>query len=535
MMRIAVAQLDPVLGDFPGNVERILAAAQAAQAQGAQLLITPELALCGNPPLDYLRRLDFLQASENALADLTARAAQQLPGLRILVGHPEKSTAGLYNAASLLQSGKMQRVARKTRLNTASGYDESRYFSAGLPAQPFIMDGLRCVVSVGEEAIDPSQVDLQLVLNAAPFVMDQAAPPLSAGARIVCNLAGAQDEWAFSGASLAHDAHGQMALRLPEFGEALGFIDLTQEPLQPPGEFPYLRLSSTQKSPVLDADAALYQALVAGLAGYVRKNNFPGVLLGLSGGMDSALVLCIAVDALGAERVQTVMMPSPYTAQMSLDDARAMARHFGCRYDEIPIVPAMQTFKDMLDPLLSGLPLGLTEENLQSRFRGNLLMALSNQSGKLVLTTGNKSETAVGYCTLYGDTAGGFAVLKDVYKTRVYQLGRYRNSLPGGAPIPENILTRAPSAELRPDQTDQDSLPDYAVLDAIAYAYLEKGRSARQIIADGQPQEAVRRIVQLLRGAQYKRAQGPLGLRLSAQSFGSDWHYPLTQRYAEAF
>lgn len=535
MVRIAVAQLDPVLGDFSGNVERILAAAQAAQAQAARVLLTPELALCGCPPQDYLLRADFLQASARALDELAARAAALVPGLTLIVGHPETVAGGLCNAASLVAGGQATVVARKTALTTHAGYDERHYFQPGAALPPVAIDGLRCAVSVGEPA-EAADCDLQLLLAATPFQADllptapAAAPPRQA--RIVCNLVGCQDEWAFAGASTANDAAGRVAMRLPEFAEALGVVEIEVKRERGADG---VQLSSEQQTAPLSADAALYRALVAGVAGYVKKNRFPGVLIGLSGGMDSALVLCIAVDALGAERVQTVMMPSPYTAQMSLDDARAMARHFGCRYDEIPIAPAMQTFKDMLDPLLAGLPPGLTEENLQSRFRANILMALSNQSGKLVLTTGNKSETAVGYCTLYGDTAGGFATLKDVYKTRVYRLGHYRNSLPGGPAIPQNILTRAPSAELSPGQTDQDSLPDYAVLDAIAHAYIEEGRTAREIIASGQPEAAVRRVVQLLRGSEYKRRQGPPGLRLSARSFGSDWHYPVTQRYVEDF
>ena len=527
MLRIAVAQLDPILGDFSGNVERILLAAQEARAQGASVLLTPELALCGNPPLDYLLRSDFLQASRRALRELAAQAAERVPGLTLLVGHPEMAGGRLYNAASQLLAGEATVVARKLRLTTHAGYDERHYFTSGEPMPPVILDGLRCAIAVGETA-EPVDCDLLLQLSALPFTADQTPAPMPRQARVVCQLVGCQDEWAFAGASTANDADGRLVMRLPEFSEALGVVDVE---LSAAG----VRLQSAQQVPPLSADAALYSALVAGVAGYVRKNKFPGVLLGLSGGMDSALVLCIAVDALGAERVQTVMMPSPYTAQMSLDDARAMARHFGCRYDEIPIAPAMQTFTGMLDPLLAGRPMGLTHENLQSRIRANLLMALSNQSGALVLTTGNKSETAVGYCTLYGDTAGGFAALKDVYKTRVYRLGHYRNSLPGGAPIPSNILTRAPSAELSPGQTDQDSLPDYAVLDAIAHAYIEAGQSAREIIASGQPEAAVKRVVSLLRGSEYKRRQGPPGLRLSARSFGSDWCYPVTQRYTEDF
>jgi len=269
----------------------------------------------------------------------------------------------------------------------------------------------------------------------------------------------------------------------------------------------------------------LWHALVLGVRDYIGKNGFPGVLLGLSGGIDSALTLAVAVDALGAENVRAVMMPSPYTAQMSLDDSRAMIAALGVRYDEIPIAPAMQTYDALLAPMFTGLPADTTEENIQARIRGNILMALSNKTGALVLTTGNKSEMAVGYCTLYGDMAGGFAVIKDVYKTLVYQLSRYRNTL--SAVIPENIIVRPPSAELKPDQTDQDSLPPYDILDAIVRAYMEEDRSPREIIAAGLPEGAVRRVVRLLRISEHKRRQAPVGIRITPRGFGKDWRYPI--------
>ncbi|HEX9195883.1 MAG TPA: NAD+ synthase, partial [Azonexus sp.] len=274
-----------------------------------------------------------------------------------------------------------------------------------------------------------------------------------------------------------------------------------------------------------------------GVHDYIGKSGFPGVIIGLSGGIDSALTLCVAVDALGADKVRAVMMPSPYTAQMSLDDSRAMIAALGVRYDEIPIAPAMETYRTMLDPLFAGMAADTTEENIQARIRGNILMALSNKTGALVLTTGNKSEMAVGYCTLYGDMAGGFAVIKDVYKTLVYRLARYRNTLCAGGEqvIPENIIVRPPSAELKPDQTDQDSLPAYEVLDAIVHAYMEEDRSPREIVAAGLPEEDVRRVVRLLRLAEYKRRQSPVGIRITPRGFGKDWRYPITNRYRDEF
>ena len=311
-------------------------------------------------------------------------------------------------------------------------------------------------------------------------------------------------------------------MRLPQFAEALGIVDYDAG-----------RLRSDDLAGELSVEAEAYQALVLGVRDYIGKSGFKGVIIGLSGGIDSALTLAVAVDALGAEKVRAVMMPSPYTAQMSLDDSREMIRTLGVRYDEIAIAPAMTTYAAMLDPLFAGLPADTTEENIQARIRGNILMALSNKTGALVLTTGNKSEMAVGYCTLYGDMAGGFAVIKDVYKTLVYRLSRYRNTL--SPVIPENIIVRPPSAELKPDQTDQDSLPPYEILDAIVRSYMEEDRSPREIIAAGLPEEAVRRVVRLLRIAEYKRRQAPVGIRITPRGFGKDWRYPITNRYQDEF
>ena len=339
------------------------------------------------------------------------------------------------------------------------------------------------------------------------------------------NLVGGQDELVFDGASFALDAQKKCCMRLPSFEEALGIVD-----------FDAGSLHSEQLAEELSIEAEAYQALVLGVRDYIGKTGFKGAIIGLSGGIDSALTLCVAVDALGADKVRAVMMPSPYTAQMSLDDSREMIRVLGVRYDEIAIAPAMAVYGEMLDPLFVGLPADTTEENIQARIRGNILMAISNKTGSLVLTTGNKSEMAVGYCTLYGDMAGGFAVIKDVYKTLVYRLSRYRNTLCQGDPvIPENIIVRPPSAELKPDQTDQDSLPPYEVLDAIVRAYMEEDRSPREIIAAGLPEDAVRRVVRLLRIAEYKRRQAPIGIRITARGFGKDWRYPITNRYPDEF
>jgi len=538
MLRVAVAQFNATVGDLTGNVERIVECAAQAKARGAQVLLTPELALCGYPPEDLLLRPDFYRACSRALDDLASR----VDGITVIVGYPEEHEGRCYNAAAVIENGRNQAVYRKIRLPNYEVFDEKRYFEAGTDACVVTIAGVRCGINIcadvweagAAELAHAAGAELLLVLNASPCHLEKqqeraqvvgervAATGIAA---IYCNLVGGQDELVFDGASFALDAQGACRMRLPAFAEALGIVDYDHGSLQ-----------SEQLAEELSVEAEAYQALVLGVRDYIGKSGFKGALIGLSGGIDSALTLCVAVDALGADKVHAVMMPSPYTAQMSLDDSREMIRQLGCTYDEIAIAPAMATYESMLAPLFAGLPADTTEENIQARIRGNILMALSNKSGKLVLTTGNKSEMAVGYCTLYGDMAGGFAVIKDVYKTLVYRLARYRNTLCAGAPvIPENIIVRPPSAELRPDQKDQDSLPEYEVLDAIVRAYMEEDRSPREIIAAGLPEADVRRVVRLLRIAEYKRRQSPVGIRITPRGFGKDWRYPITNRYQDEF
>jgi NAD+ synthetase len=538
MLRIAVAQFNATVGDLTGNVERIIECAAQAKARGAQVLLTPELALCGYPAEDLLLRPDFYRACSRALDDLAAR----VDGIAVIVGHPEEYEGRCYNAATVIENGQKKAVYRKIRLPNYEVFDEKRYFEAGTAACVVTLGGVPCGINIcadiweagAAELAQAAGAELLLVLNASPCHLEKqqeraqvlgervAATGMAA---IYCNLVGGQDELVFDGASFALDAQGTCRMRLPAFAAALGIVDYDQGYLQ-----------SEQMAEELSVEAEAYQALVLGVHDYIGKSGFKGALIGLSGGIDSALTLCIAVDALGADKVHAVMMPSPYTAQMSLDDSREMIRQLGCSYDEIAIAPAMATYEAMLAPLFAGLPADTTEENIQARIRGNILMALSNKTGKLVLTTGNKSEMAVGYCTLYGDMAGGFAVIKDVYKTLVYRLSRYRNTLCQGAPvIPENIIVRPPSAELKPDQTDQDSLPPYEVLDAIVSAYMEEDRSPREIIAAGLPEADVRRVVRLLRLAEYKRRQSPVGIRITPRGFGKDWRYPITNRYQDEF
>ena len=542
MLRIAVAQFNATVGDLTGNVERILARAVEAKARGAHLLLTPELALCGYPPEDLLLRPDFYRASRRALEDLAVRAAAQAPGLTLVVGHPEEHEGCCYNAATVIENGGLQATYRKNRLPNYDVFDEKRYFTPGSEALVIEVAGVRCGINIcadiweagAAERAAAAGAELLLVLNASPLHLEKHRQRvqvlrerlLATGmAAVYCNLVGGQDELVFDGASFALDARGECRMRLAQFDEALGLVDYVD------GSMPLQEVA-----PELTAEAEAYRALVVGVRDYIGKSGFKGAIIGLSGGIDSALTLCVAVDALGAEKVHAVMMPSPYTAQMSLDDSREMIRQLGCTYHEIAIEPAMRVYGEMLDPLFAGMAADTTEENIQARIRGNLLMALSNKTGKLVLTTGNKSEMAVGYCTLYGDMAGGFAVIKDVYKTLVYRLARYRNTLCSGAPvIPENIIVRPPSAELKPDQKDQDSLPEYEVLDAIVRAYMEEDRSPREIIAAGLPEADVRKVVRLLRIAEYKRRQAPVGIRITPRGFGKDWRYPITNRYADEY
>jgi NAD+ synthetase len=496
-LKVAVAQIDCTVGDLAGNAARILAAADEAHALGADLLLTPELALAGYPPEDLLLRPDFHRACACELSALAAR----LP-LPAIVGHPEMRGTLRYNAASLLRDGRIEVTYHKQRLPNSEVFDEERYFAAGSAPCVFTLGETTIGLAICEDIWLPGTVEatraagaeLLLALNASPFHMNKAATRQAvlreriAGTSmpaIYCNLVGGQDELVFDGDSFALDAQGRLTHQLPAFEEALAIVEYAEGHLLP----------GTLAAP-LSVEASVYAALCLGVADYIGKNGFPGAIVGLSGGIDSALTLAVAVDALGAERVRAVMMPSPYTAQMSLDDAREMARRLGVQYDEIPIAAAMEQFANMLAPVFA--PLGpkpawdTTEENIQARIRGLLLMAISNRTGRILLTTGNKSEMAVGYATLYGDMAGGFAVLKDVFKTFVYRLAHYRNTL--SDVIPQNILTRAPSAELKANQTDQDSLPPYEVLDAIIEAYMERDLSPREIIAQGMPEADVRRV-----------------------------------------
>jgi NAD+ synthase (glutamine-hydrolysing) len=524
---IALAQLNLWVGDIDGNVDKILESAHTALAQGASLLATPELALIGYPPDDLLLRTGM----PDAIAEGLQRLKTLLPsGITVIVGYPEYAQDGLYNAATVLRDGQQIAHYRKQQLPNYGVFDERRHFKAGSQPCVFAWQGKQVGLTICEDAwfahptlqAKAAGAELLININASPYEQDKAAQRLHVLQQRVeevglplfyVNCVGGQDEVVFDGGSLALDADGEVTFRAPQCVEEV-FV-----------------LPAAGIAPEMPSIAVLYDALVLATRDYVQRNGFPGVLLGLSGGIDSALVAAIAVDALGADKVWCVSMPSRYTLEMSNDDARIQCERTGCRYEVLPIEAPFSAFNETLADLFAGKKVDLTEENLQSRCRGVLLMALSNKFGHMVLTTGNKSEMAVGYATLYGDMCGGFAPLKDVYKTTVFDLCRYRNSM--GEVIPVRVIERPPSAELRPDQKDSDSLPPYEVLDAILQQYIEGHRSIEEIIALGFAESTVRRVAALVRRAEYKRRQAPPGPKVTARAFGRERRYPITAVYGD--
>ena len=553
-LQIRVAQLNFVVGDMPGNARKIIDAATSAYAQGARLLITPELSICGYAAEDLLLRPAFIDACDDALKTV-ARELAGLKGLHVVVGHPEgggvrtRSVAVTrrHNRASVLCEGQVVCAYDKRELPNYQVFDERRYFTPGNGVGVFEVEGVRVGLLICEDAWfdEPARLardagaQVLAVLNASPFhagkgpereqrmrerVADCGLP------LVYAHLVGGQDEVIFEGRSFALNAQGDTVARAEGFREA----DLA---VQASAGQQGVDLSAAPEAlvPMASADAELWDALVLGVRDYLGKNGFKGAILGLSGGIDSALVLAIAVDAIGADKIHAVMMPSPYTADISWIDSRDMVKRLNVRYDEISIAPLFDGFKQALSAQFEGLKEDTTEENIQARIRGTLLMALSNKTGAMVLTTGNKSEMATGYCTLYGDMAGGFAVIKDVVKTRVFDLARWRNLHDpygtGSQPIPERIIIRPPSAELRPDQKDQDSLPAYEVLDAIIQRYMENDEGVEALIADGFEREDVEKVTRLIKLNEYKRRQSPVGIRVTHRSFGKDWRYPMTNKF----
>ncbi|MHB1870938.1 MAG: NAD+ synthase [Steroidobacteraceae bacterium] len=535
-LRIALAQLDLLVGDVQGNLTQVVNVARRAQQEHrADLTLFPELALSGYPPEDLLFHRGFRAQIDQALEQL----CREVPAGQLIVGFPEYGESGIANAAAVIAAGRLAAVYRKAALPNYKVFDEKRYFQAGAEPTVLPIKGFRVGVLICEDlwVAEPARrahlagAELLVVINASPYErgkqrereavarerISEVALPLA-----YVNALGGQDELVFDGNSFVMDADGEVVLRAPPFEAGLYCAEFTREAgrvVPRPGVI----------APELSETASVYSALVLGVRDYVNKHGFPGVVMGLSGGIDSALTLAIAVDALGADRVHAVMMPSRYTAQMSLTDAHEEARLLGVRYSVLSIESMFEATLATLAGEFAGLPADTTEENIQSRCRMLLLMGLSNKTGRMLLTTGNKSEMAVGYATLYGDMAGGFAPIKDCSKLLVYRLAAYRNAL---APvIPQRVIERPPSAELRPDQTDSDSLPPYEVLDPILAAFIEEDLSVDEITARGFDRVTVGRVLDLVKRNEYKRRQAPPGVRVSRRAFGRDWRYPITNGY----
>nr|MBO2510705.1 NAD+ synthase [Gammaproteobacteria bacterium] len=532
-LRVVMAQLNLRVGDVHGNVERIIEAAGTARDQWqADVIVFPELALCGYPPEDLLLRSSMQRRIEQGLQ----RLCDEVRGIYLVVGYPWLDGEVRYNACGVIADGEVLGTYYKQKLPNYRVFDEKRYFEPG--SEPCVLDikGVPVALTICEDVWFPEPMQqardagarLMLSLNASPFHLDkqrEREEVLAERARegempiVYVNQVGGQDELVFDGGSCVVGVDGQVSQRAPAFAEGLYPVDLGWDDAQ-------VDPRPASCAPLPELEASVYQALVLGVRDYVQKNGFKGVVLGLSGGIDSALTLAVAVDALGAERVEAVMMPYRYTAQISLEDAEAEARALGVTYRVLPIAPMVEAFMQTLAPVFDGLGRDTTEENLQARCRGTLLMAISNKKGYLVLTTGNKSEMAVGYATLYGDMAGGFDVLKDVPKTLVFRLCEYRNSL--GMVIPQRVIDRPPSAELAPDQKDEDSLPPYPVLDEILKLYVEYDLSANAIIAEGFDADTVHQVLRMVDRNEYKRRQAAVGPRITQRGFGRDRRYPIT-------
>ncbi|WP_100876298.1 NAD+ synthase [Janthinobacterium sp. 64] len=536
-VKVAIAQMNSTVGDLAGNRAKIFDLSRRAFEAGADIVLTPELSLVGYPPEDLLLRNAFYAKTQEAFAGLAADLAQ-FKDLHVVVGLPLQDEKGVrHNAASVLVNGEVLGTYRKHDLPNTTVFDEKRYFTSADQAFVFGVKGVRFGINICEDTwfehapmrARAAGAQVLLVPNGSPYHMNKQhlryetmRKNVSAQgmALVYANLVGGQDELIFDGDSFVMDAAGTICAQLRHFEEDLQLVEFDgATPVPQPLAAP------------LTTEAQVYQALVLGVRDYIGKNGFPGVLIGMSGGVDSALTLAIAVDALGADKVRAVMMPSQFTADISWIDSRDMVKRLDVRYDEIPIKQTFDAFRATLAGEFAGLAEDATEENIQARIRGTLLMALSNKHGSIVLTTGNKSEMAVGYCTLYGDMAGGFAVIKDIAKTLVYRLCAWRNGV--SDVIPERILTRGPSAELRADQLDQDSLPPYDVLDGIMQLYMEENRPIAEIIEAGYPPADVARVTRLIKINEYKRRQSPVGIRVTHRGFGRDWRYPITSKFYE--
>ena len=532
MLKIALAQINLLVGGIAANQKKIIETAEQARDQlGADLIVFPELTVTGYPPEDLLLRPDFIKQANQSVLDI----AQAVQGIDVVIGFPEQSEEGLYNTAAVLRDGEILTQYRKSALPNFGVFDEQRYFKSANEISIFSVKGQSIALTICEDIWQQGLVeknkqagaDLILTLNASPFY----AGKIHQREEIVCqqaketeiplvyvNLVGGQDELVFDGASFVVNEQGEVVFRAEEFEEQVSVV-----------EFEGNRPIKNSCSPLYNEISSEYKALVLGVKDYVYKNGFKGAILGLSGGIDSALVLAIAVDALGAEHVEAVLMPSKYTQDMSNEDAILEADALGIKHHTIAIEPAVTAFTGMLSEVFAGTTRDATEENIQARCRGVLLMAMSNKQGKLLLTTGNKSEMSVGYATLYGDMAGGFAPIKDVPKLLVYQLSEYRNTI--SPVIPERVITRPPSAELAPDQIDEDSLPPYSILDPILEMYVEQDQSAEDIMAAGYTEAEVKRAISLVDRNEYKRRQAPPGVKITPRAFGRDRRYPIATGY----
>lgn len=536
-MRIALAQINPTVGDVPGNADRIALRLAEAQRAGAALMATPELALSGYPPEDLLFHRGFRRRIEEGLA----RLADAARGIDLLVGYPEYTSGRIFNGAAWLREGACIARYRKQKLPNYQVFDEERYFTAGGESTVVEIGGIRVAPLICEDVWHAGPVasactagaDLGISLNASPYQQGKQAEreanmALRARASgipfIYLNLVGGQDELVFDGCSFAVDATGRVVHRAPAFEESLSCMDAS---LAEGG----VQIEPDTVAHLPTGEESVWRAIVLGVRDYVGKHGFPGVVVGLSGGVDSALVLALACDALGADRVRAVMMPSRFTSRMSLDDAEAMAKGIGIRYSVISIEGMYEATRAALKEEFAGKPADSAEENIQARCRGMLLMGISNKTGRMVLTTGNKSEMSVGYATLYGDMAGGYAPIKDCSKTLVWRLARWRNALSSKPVIPARIIERPPTAELRDNQFDSDSLPPYDVLDPILEAFIEDNRSVDEIVEMGFERATVTRVLELVKRNEYKRRQAPPGVRVSGRAFGRDWRYPITSGY----
>jgi NAD+ synthase (glutamine-hydrolysing) len=575
LLRVALAQIDPTVGDIRGNVRKIAEGIAAAREQGAALVVFPELTISGYPPEDLLLKTSFLDDAGAALEEL----ASQTRGIVALVGFPERAD-DVYNAAAVLADGEVAAVYRKMYLPNYGVFDEQRYFQAGSEAGIFELNGVPIGLSICEDIWEPGPPAMTEALAGAQVIVNLSASPYRKGyghareqmlrqraidnltAIVFVNTVGGQDELVFDGHSLAMDQEGRILARCPQFEESLTLCTIDprevasarlrdtrhrvnvrrQRRASQVAEPPVVHLASLEVdgggetvggrvADLLDPDAELYAALRTGLRDYVDKNRFDHAVLALSGGIDSALVAMVAADALGPERVTCVSMPSPYSSEGTRADARTIAENLGTAFLEISIEDAMKAYDEMLAEPFAGSAPDITEENVQARIRGNVVMALSNKFGWLVLTTGNKSELSVGYATLYGDMAGGFGVLKDVFKGTVYRLVRWRNEQAGRELVPASVLDRPPSAELRHEQTDQDSLPPYEVLDAILAGYVEEDLDAVELVRRGLERDVVERVIRMVDKAEYKRRQAPPGIKISTKAFGRDRRLPITNRY----